>query len=83
MNDWHVILWYRDPNVPPKPGPYSLDRELYLVGRAGAKAQTAEFLHAFVAFLRAGGVELHPTEKETEFSTLAPLTPPAPPNPSD
>jgi hypothetical protein len=84
MNDWHVALWYRDPNVLPKPGPYSLDRELYLVGRAGAKAPTAEFLQAFVAFLRAGGVELHPTEKDTEFRAASepPAVTPDAPGPS-
>lgn len=86
MNDWHVVLWYRDPGAPPKPGPFSLDRELYLVGRAGPKATIAEFFEVFVAFLHGASIDLRPTEKDTEVcvpATGAPsITPPSPPSPS-
>ena len=70
MNDWHVALWYRDPARPARTPPVRFrDDELILVGLPRAKETTAEFFRAFVAFLRAAGVELHPTEKETEFRT--------------
>jgi hypothetical protein len=68
MDDWHVTLWYRDPTRPSRKHFEGLrDETLYIVGPSRAKATTAEFFASFVAFLRAAGVELHPTAKENEF----------------
>lgn len=84
MNDWSVILWYRDPTcTPPRKHVEGVrDDEVHIVGPAQAKAITAEFFAAFVAFLRAAGVELHSTAKGNEFRAVRqgadPITPRAP-----
>jgi hypothetical protein len=71
MNDWHVALWYRDPNAPPrKPiAGIRFDEEVYIVGPSNAKTTTEEFFQPFVAFLQSAGVALQPSEKENEFRT--------------
>lgn len=78
MNDWSVVLWYRVPGrVPPFPH-FRDDEEVYIVGPARARERTAELFQAFVAFLRAAGVVLHPTDRDTEFRVGAAPEPPAP-----
>jgi hypothetical protein len=85
MNDWSVLLWYRDPTRPERFFEGRRIDEVYIVGPAQARAVTEERFRAVAAFLRAAGVELHPTEKEYELraggSGDAPLTP-SPPSPS-
>jgi hypothetical protein len=72
MDDWHVVLWYRGPEGRRKKHIEGIrDEELHIVGPARANATTDAFFRSFVAFLRAAGVELHPTEKENEFRRIA------------
>jgi hypothetical protein len=81
MNDWSVVLWYHYPHrhLRRRPLPnFRGGEEVYIVGPCGPKQQTAQFFGAFVAFLRAAGVELRPGEKENEFRAAAE----APPTPS-
>lgn len=54
MGDWSVVLWYAPD-------------EVYIVGPARPREETAELLAAVVAFLRAAGVNLEPSERENEF----------------
>jgi hypothetical protein len=73
MNDWSVVLWYRDPIAPPQRHiEGARTDEEYFVGPSRAKATTEEFLRSFVAFLRAAGVALHPTDKQNEFRRTDP-----------
>jgi hypothetical protein len=73
MNDWSVVVWYWKSDVPPpEPDPNLNDREVYIPGPAHARATTEEFFRPFVAFLRAAGVPLEPTEKETAFRVARP-----------
>jgi hypothetical protein len=74
MNDWSVALWYREPgrNPPWVHVEGVRDGEVYIVGLPGPKEVTGQFFAQFVAFLRAAGVELHPTAKENEFRTSDP-----------
>jgi hypothetical protein len=75
MDDWHVTIWYDDPDAPPKSYAILPANELHIIGPSRAKATTEEWFRAFIAFLRAAGVELHPTEKEHEFRTPNPDRP--------
>jgi hypothetical protein len=70
MNDWSVVVWYREPRGTPRFG-FRAGEDVYIVGPAGAKQQTAQFFAGFVEFLRAAGVELHPGERENEFRAAA------------
>jgi hypothetical protein len=84
MNDWSVLLRYRDPDIPARYFDGRRIDELYIIGPARARAVTEEWFGAFVAFLRAAGVELVPGERENEFRTPDPGPPdhapaPAPP----
>jgi len=68
MNDWSVALWYRDPTALARVlWPGSPSDEVYIVGPARAREETAELLAVVVAFLRAAGCDLQPGESETEF----------------
>lgn len=68
MGDWSVALWYRVEGAAPfGPWPGARNDEVYIVGGAGPREATAEWLSAVVAFLRAAGVNLEPGEADTEF----------------
>lgn len=74
MNDWSVVLWYHEPRRRLRFG-FRDGEEVYIVGPCGPKQRTAQFFAAFVEFLRAAGVELHPGEKENEFRAAAEVHP--------
>lgn len=82
VGDWSVVLWYRFGGLAPRTPGYRGDEEVYIVGPARAREQTAELFGAFVAFLRSAGVELHPTERENEFHAGGAAEPP-PAEPSE
>ena len=71
MNDWHVAIWYRDPDQDTQRRRTLGLREerTYIVGPTRPQAPTAQVFMQFVAFLRTTGLELHPTTKENEFRT--------------
>jgi hypothetical protein len=58
MDDWSIVLWYRDPTRPPRKHiEGARDDDVYIVGPARAKTATSELFDSFVAFLRGAGVE--------------------------
>lgn len=67
MRDWSVVLRFRAGERPPATFEGQPIDEVYLIGPARAKEQTAELLAAVVAFLREAGVDLRPTDRDTEF----------------
>ncbi len=69
MDDWSVVLWYIDPTARPMRDPQTGLRtpEVYIIGPARAKKETAELFAAVVAFLRAAGVDLQPTDRENQY----------------
>jgi hypothetical protein len=75
MNDWSVVLWYRDFGKPARFFQGLRIDEVYIVGPAQARAATEPWFREFVEFLRAAGVALVPGEQENEFR-LPDLGPP-------
>lgn len=66
LNDWRVLLWYRDANRPARkfyPG------ELLIVGPAGSRAEVPAFGQQLVKFLIESGVSLTPGRDDCEFIT--------------
>jgi hypothetical protein len=73
MNDWSVVLWYREACRRLRFG-FRAGEEVYIVGPCGPKQEIAQSFAAFVEFLRAAGVELRPGEREYEFRAAAEAT---------
>lgn len=69
MNDWHVRLWYRHPEGPPRiPIPGVRKEEIYIIGDSGPRAIVEAFGRQFIEFLNGVGVELTPGDGDREFN---------------
>ncbi len=71
MDDWHVTIWYHDPDRPKdKPFPWVRDEHLHIVTGEAARRIVEPFGIAFVAFLQDGaGTKFKPTTNPTEFTS--------------
>jgi hypothetical protein len=72
MSDWSVALRYQGGDAPPPLFDGRPIYEVYLIGPPGPRERTAELFASVVAFLRAAGVELHPTDGGAEFRAAPP-----------
>ena len=71
MNDWHVALWYRDPNNLNQRLPGLNGKNVHLVGPYGRKGDVAPFGQSLVAFLKGAGIKLEATNNPDEFKATS------------
>ena len=70
LNDWSVVMWYRDANGPARkcyPGPCKDDALTMVL--EGSRAEVTAFGQQLVKFLIESGVSLSPGRREGEFLT--------------